>query len=455
MLVLSVTCQNALAQEAPLVTPLLTIDEAVELALEHSPALLAPTDSIAMAEAREVEAQLARWLPSLSVRSTIAPSGPIRGNALESTSGTDLDALGDLGDELGYQTNNSFRAIFPLYEFGKITVAGELAAVGSEVARLQRRKAELELVFTVRQAYAGLQLAVAFDEMISEGTDRLESARESLELRVLEGDPGARTELRQLTIFEADFVGRIADNEMLARMSRRGLEYHCGLEGTFRVTPFDDSVPDSVVSSTDELIEIAWDHRPDLTLLDRGVEAQELAADLARRRMLPDLFFALGFTLNHNPLADDQPSPFAYDPYNSSGLGFFLGLDWKFNFRQIAQARRADIAVDRANHQREEAVGGIRIEIEEAYLTAEGQRRRVEAYSEAHDAAEAWLRQRSIQFDSGLADFSDLKEPLVARFSTWGNYYHALFQYRMSEADIAVKLGLERLEPGTGLEAAE
>jgi len=43
----------------------------------------------------------------------------------------------------------------------------------------------------------------------------------------------------------------------------------------------------------------------------------------------------------------------------------------------------------------------------------------------------------------------------VARFSTWGNYYQALFQYRMSEADIAVKLGLERLEPGTGLEAAE
>ena len=442
VLVSPVLSSVSLAQDT---TAVLTLEQAIELGLRNSPTLATADGSVAIAETQELEADLVRWLPTFSARSTIAPSGPIRGNALESTSGTDLDALGDLGDDLGYQTNNSIRAVLPLYGFGKISLAQDLAELGVHVAQLERRKAELELSFNVRRAYAGLQLSHEFDEMLADGQRRLRSARESLETRLLEGDASARTELRQLTISEANFVGLIADNRMLARISRRGLEYYCGIDTPFVVEPFDDSVPEHQAWSVDALMNLAWEHRPDLALLDQAVRARELRSRLARRRMLPNLFFALGFTFNHNPLADDQPSPFAYDPYNSSGFGFFLGLDWSFNFRQVAQARRRDAEESQTRNQLEEAIGAIEIEVEESYLQALGHFERVEAYAEAHRAASAWLRQRTLQFDSGLADFDDLKDPLVAYFGAFGNYYQALFDYRMACADLAVKVGLNAL----------
>ena len=410
-----------------------------------------PRDDIAIAEARQLEASFARWLPTFSLRSTIAPSGPIRGNALESTSGTDLDALGDLADELGYQTNNQLRIVLPLYEFGKITVLRDLAGVGVEVARLERRKAELELVFNVRQAYLGLQLANAFDRLIREGDDRLQEARERLEERLITGEPGARTELRQLTIFEADFAGRSADNRILASLARRGLAFYCGIEGEFTVPRFDSELAEGELADYQTYLDLAWAHRPDVALLGHAVTAADYQVQAARRAMLPNFFFSLIFSFNHNPLADDQPTPFAYDPYNSGGIGFFVGLDWKFDFRQVARARRRAAEAERAGHRRVAAMGGMEIEIEQAYLQALGHGERADAYHAAHEAARAWLRQRSLQFDSGLADFDDLSAPLSAHYSAWANYYQALFDYRMAQADLALKLGLRELPDTTAL----
>ena len=145
---------SASAQDA---VPLLTLDEAVEMAMSQAPSLQVAAADVELAQARELEAGLAR-LPAFSGRSVWAPSGPVRGNAIESTSGTDLGAIADLGDEFGFQTSNSIRATLPLYTFGKIELAEDLAHVGYEVAIMQRRKAELEVVFNVRQAYLGLQL---------------------------------------------------------------------------------------------------------------------------------------------------------------------------------------------------------------------------------------------------------------------------------------------------------
>jgi outer membrane protein TolC len=431
--------------EASDAAPLLTLQDAMALALEHAPTLRVEDDDIAIAEAQRLEASLARWLPALSYRGTISPSGPIRGNALESTSRTDIDAIADLGEGFGYQTMNRIAAVLPLYEFGKITLLRDLAELGVDVARLERRKAELETLFQVQRAYWALQLAREFDDLITEGTDRLQDARQELEDRLFEGDAMARTSLRRLTIFEADFAGRRADNRMLMRLSEQGLRYFTGIEGAFRVTPFEVAVGEAGLPDIDAAMSLALEHRPEVEQVQADIRSRELRARLARRNMAPTLFFTLGFTFNYNPLADDQPTPFAYDPYNSSGLGFALGLDWDFNFRQLAQAQRADRELDRSRHRAEEAVGGLRLEIEEALLIAEGSRERAEAYREAYDAADAWLRQRQIQFDSGLTDFDDLREPLVAYYSTWATYYQALFDYRVARADLALKLGLERL----------
>ncbi|MBN1947643.1 MAG: TolC family protein [Bradymonadales bacterium] len=451
VLVLAILTSTPLGAQDPAVEPpVLTLQEALELARQNAPSLEVAQGSVDRAKAQELEAFLAR-LPTLEARSTWTLSGPIRGTPCESESGTDIGALQDLAEDQSFQTMNSFRAVLPLYTFGKINLAEDLAAVGYEVAALQRRKAQLELTFNLQRAYLGQQLSVKLQELIDDGLGRLASIRRNLERRADEGDRSARTDLRRLTIREADLIGQVSDNRMLDHLSRRALVYYCHLEVPFAVTPLDESLPETDLAPLEELLELAWQHRPDLGLLDRQVRARELSASSAWRAMTPDLFFSLGASFNYNPLADDQDSPFAYDPYNSSGLGFLVGLDWRFDFRRIAQARRAEADVTIARARQREMAGGIELEIEQAYLEAQGTDQRLNAYLEAYRASRAWLRQRTIQFDSGLASYDDLREPLIDYFTTSAGYYQALFASQLARANLALKIGLERLLVGEGL----
>ena len=443
------------AQEAA--EPLeLSLEAALELAMDNAPSLAVSAEGINYAQTQELEAFFAR-MPELSARSTWAPSGPVRGNAIESTSGTDIAAIGDLADELGFQTSNSIRAVLPIYTFGKIAIAEDLADVAFEAAMMEHRKAELELVFNVTQAFLGAQLALEFDDLIEEGTGLMDGAREDLENRRFDADTASEradlhNELRQLTIQEAGFAGRVADNRLLTHMSHSGLEYYCGIyDVPFVVERLPEDPPEGELDTLDRFIEIAYEYRPDLSLLDMSVIAGELSADLAWRQLVPDLFFAIGFSLSYNPLADDQPSPFANDPYNSSGLGFYAGLDWRFDFRQIARAERSSVSADRTRARQRELVGGIEIEIEQAYWEALGHQERVDAYADALRAAEALLDQRMLQEDSGIGDYDALTESLVTYFATYASYYQALFNSHLARANLALKVGLERLEIGQGL----
>ena len=450
-LVSAVTCfglvGSALAQEEP---PLLTLDLALQAAMAHAPSLRTAHAGVEHAEAQALEALMAR-LPTLTGRATIAPSGPVRGNAIESTSGTDIGAVSDIFDELTYQLNSQLRGTLPLYTFGKIELAEDLADVNLDVADMRLRKTRLELVFNVTRAYLGLQLAHALQDLIDDGTRRLRSAREQLEERLFEGEAGARTELRELTIQEANFTSQVVDNRLLTELSRRALEYLCGLEGPFRVEPLVGPPGELQLVGLEEVTGLAYENRPDLALLDRGIEAADLLEAIAWRQLVPDLFFAFGFSFNRNPLADNQPSPFANDPYNGGGLAFLLGLNWQLDFRQVARAEVAGAEAARTRSRQTEAIGGIELEIAQAYFEALGQEDRIVAYDDALRASRAWLRQRTLQFDSGLADYNDLSQPLLAYFASSASYHQALFEGRLARANLALKVGLEQLEEGRGL----
>lgn len=78
--------------------------------------------------------------------------------------------------------------------------ARRAADAGIDVAELNLRKAELETMFQTYRAYAGLQWYREIDNLLSEAETRLDQAVEQLEIQLDDGDRGARTALRQITI---------------------------------------------------------------------------------------------------------------------------------------------------------------------------------------------------------------------------------------------------------------
>ena len=116
--------------------------------------------------------------------------------------------------------------IIPIYTFGRINRAKALAELGVKNADLEGRKAELELIFQVRRAYYGLQLARSLDSMIQDGgklvTEQLEKMEEARNF----GEADFETkDFRKLQIFSAELESRILDNQKLVTLGLAGLQY--------------------------------------------------------------------------------------------------------------------------------------------------------------------------------------------------------------------------------------
>ena len=429
---------------APQESRVVTLDEVLALAGSISPTVVLAEYELEEMSYRRLEAQLA-WLPRVRASMTVAPAP-----ADVSEGDTELDQFGSIFEGASYAMRGSMDASLPLYTFGKIRLARQLANVGMDVEEAELQQAILSAQFEAYRAYVVLQWYEEIDELLREAGGRLDDAEEALEIALDDGDRSARTSLRQLTIYRADFVESRTEADQVARLARFALTSALNLPEGFEVEPLDTELEDT---RTDEAatLDFALEHRQDFRLLEANVDAAELRVDIARADMAPDIYAALGISGRRAPSYEDLNGPFVYDPYNSFGLGVIVGLRWDFNIgREVARSMWREAQVATAEHEREGGRMLIELDVVEAYGEANGAFQILEAHTAGRRAATAWLTQVSFQYDQGLADFDEFVDPLRAYYAVSGDYFEALLQYRLDVANLAVQTGSSALSEWPG-----
>lgn len=433
------------------------LEALLERGMEVNPLMVARRHAELFAQYRTEEAAWAR-APKFDITTTItAVPNKTDFNEVQSNLTRYLNL------DIGPLSATSIRLAVPIYSFGKLSIAAELADLGVEQAELETREERLKLLTQIREAYYAYQLgkhiqAIMKDvvELMREEIERQDEAREF-------GDENVDIEaLRKLQIFETELSEKVIDNQRLIDLSKAALATLVLMErDQFDVPPFEEEANVEALLPLESYQDTARRHRVDLQLLERAVRARQLQADLEFSEFLPDFFFALDFSVGLSTveapnqrgsvIIDDESLPLEVaplnDPFNFTRLGFLFGLRLKIDpANQYWKLQEAEARLAETRHQRQAAINGVMLDIEKAWAEADSHRQKLDARERRLKAADRWRKQVAIAYQSGGANLDDFMEPLKKYFEARLLVLAAQYDYKVAMARLGRKVGVTDVE---------
>jgi outer membrane protein TolC len=330
----------------------------------------------------------------------------------------------------------------PLYTFGKIEAAQAGAHAGIDVARAQVDKDRTEVTFNITRAYWGLKWARTASATLSDGVTRLKEwikkinddidkgkstytendlvrlklALDTAELTALDIDKARQLSLVGLRTLTEDPDADIDDEELdVVELSEQPLDWY---EDAARI------------------------HRPDARMLAAATVATHAAWRYQRATLLPDLGVLFSFNYSYAQSVDDPYNGFLNHP---NVLGAYLALGIRYDLavpEHLAQLRKARADELVLVERRRQALGGIAVEIENAWLEARAARKRSDLLAHSEKVARGWYNAVDQNLQVGVAESRDLVD--AAR-----NYFELRLRHLQSIMD--VNMAIAGLKQAAGM----
>ncbi len=437
-----------------------TVDELIQSAYDNAAAMRVEEARQRHAEWQAFRADYA-WTPKMQANTLLAP---VPANTDPNDLGNNIDEITNLN--IGPFVRQTVNLVVPLYTFGRIRTAQELAEVGKKNSKIEEQKAKRELEFQVRQAYYGLRIAKTLDLMIADGTKLVDEQLVKMEDARDFGDSDfSIKDFRKLQIFQTELETRALDNQKLIRLAQAGISYLTDQEiGLENVAELDTRSEPSPLESYDYYYGIAQKHRPEVQQLEQALEARRLQVALERKSFYPNIFFGANFTFGYSTetIADQRVfrtvntsrtqvedlsvAPFA-NPYDQLTFGVTLGMRWNLDISQsYGKLKEAEALEDKTRAQRVQALGAIELEIKKLHLDASQARERIEIQARRLEAARRWRDQLGLSIESAGADVSDALDPLKAYYEAKVLHMQAVVDYEIARAALAKGIGVDVLE---------
>lgn len=335
--------------------------------------------------------------------------------------------------------------VIPLWTFGKITSLREAAEANVHVHEHDLTKSKNEVKLAVRKAYYGLQFARDALALVRKAASSLDEYLERLQREVDEGD-GDDIELYKVKMYRAELEARESEAIEQAGNARAGLRFLIGARG-----PVD--IPDKPLRQVGHdlaplarYLSAARLFRPEVNMARAGVVAREAQLRLQTASYYPDI--GAGFTMSYVrvPQITDQLNPFVQDTANTLFYGAGLVLRWKLDLlSNHARVMQAEAQLEEMRATETFALGGVAVEVEQAFNVAQQARNRLDAYKRAASYAKRWLISVRQGIDVGTFDDEDIVEPAkewaLKRFSQMD----ATYRYNMAMAQLALATGWDAI----------
>ncbi|MDQ3340292.1 MAG: TolC family protein [Myxococcota bacterium] len=423
---LSVVALLVLGSSASAAPTKMTLEQAIAKAVASPRVRVADGDS-AMAAARVDEADAAR-LPRVKATAfgTISP---------------DIDCLNPDCTRTGPENFAfDFQGLFgggqleitqPLYTFGKISHARNAARAGLGAQRALADEAAGDTAVDAARAYWGTKLARELGFMLDDGIEEIGKAIAKFDERT--GKDAVSIQDRQrVAILLAEAKVQRADATQGERQAIAGLRAVTGVsEADVDDTPLAAVTRDLPKAAT-------GDARPQAVAAKQGASAYNALAAQATSYYFPDIALVGSAVIARAQGADDPPNAYANDPFNRTGVGLVLALQWQLEPWNVkARVDKARAEAHKARAQSELASAGALYDAETALSEAVAARDKVAAADEGVRAARTWLAS-VLQADAiGTAEAKDLADAYIAWFQMRARWAQAVFQWNVA----VVRLG--------------
>jgi outer membrane protein len=323
----------------------------------------------------------------------------------------------------------------PLYTFGKITHARGAARAGHEAQRALADEAAGDQVVDAARAYWGVKLARELGYMLDDGIEEIEQAIERMEGRTGADAPTVQDRQRVAVLLAQARVQR-ADAAAAERQALAGLRALTQIR--------DADVDDEPLAAVERALPatVAGTSRPQLRAARAGAVAADELAEMAEAYYFPDLALVATAALARAQGVDDPPSAFANDPFNRTGAGAVLALQWTIEPWTVkARVARARAEARRAKAQRDLAAMGADYDAQTALAEATGARAKLDATEAGEKAGRSWVVS-VLQSDAiGTAESRDLADAYLGWFGVRAAWAQSVFQWNVAVVRLGRALG--------------
>jgi outer membrane protein TolC len=174
-------------------------------------------------------------------------------------------------------------------------------------------------------------------------------------------------------------------------------------------------------------------NRPQSVAASSGARAADELAALQSSYYFPDIALVGSAFISRAQGVDDPPSTFANDPYNRTGAGLVLALQWQFEPWTVkARTERARAEAHKMRAQSAAAALGASYDAETAASEARAAKAKLDATAEGEKAARAWLASVLQSEAVGTAEAKDLADAYIAWFQMKARWAQAVFQWNVA-----------------------
>ncbi len=424
-----------------------TLAECLALADRNHPNLWA-----ARARLASVHGQLqeAKWLPywQWSANATFGVLPPITGTAAYTASSAQILNLSYL-DGIQPFFHFDISGVVPLYTFGKIDAGRTAAEAQVRVFEWDLERNRQQTRMDVRRAYFGLMLARDARYLVDDVAGKLDHAIDAMAQKLAKGDPSVEeVDKWRLEFFKTEITARSGDVDKGERYAIAALRFMTGVQSSFDIPDVPLKRPDVALTSAVRYLGAARLFRPEVNMARSGVAARKAQADLARARLYPDIGIGLGGSYSTGPSATIQNNAWVVDPFNRFGYAAALGLRWGLDLMPgQARVEQAEANLEEARANERLALGGIGVEVENAYGTALEAKNREEAWDAAERKAKTWISSAQDAIDLGNKDERALLEPLRVYVNSRVSHLYALLDLNIAMSDLARVSGWDSAAP--------
>jgi len=333
----------------------------------------------------------------------------------------------------------------PLYTFGKISESMKAAGHGVEVDRYRKEQRRNEIAQKVREYYYGLLLARQMKGLVQEIQGYLDSARASARKLLDQGSPNVdELDLYKLDAFTGEAAKFLHEAERGERLALAALRARLGLPPGADLEIADEqlTLDESALKDLSVYLAGAENRRPEHRQIREGLKARASLVEASQAQFYPDIFLGAFYSAAYSPDRDEINNPYVTDFFRHNWGGVALGVKWHVDFGITGAKVAAEQAqYDRLLKTKEYAEINIPLQVRKFYLELEEAKKSAESTRGAWTNARKWTVAAVANFDFGIGPGRDIFEGIQNYARMKGEYFQALYNFRIAEANLLMATG--------------
>jgi outer membrane protein len=415
----------------------LTLDDAVAMALRQNPFYLASQEREMQAKA-QVRAAVSQFLPSLNAQGTntldeklfvlefpsLIPGQPPQRISIDFTK--------------NYQTALSFS--LPLFAGGRLTAGYKQAGYGLKASQESVRLSEQETIFNAKRAFYGFLLAREFSAVADEALALAEKFRENVK-NLYEVGMASKFDFLRSEVQVANLKPQAIRARNSIEVAALGLKTVLGIELDTPIEVKGELAAPSLDAVSEAIVEEALADRPELRQLDYQRRMAGEMLKIARGSLLPTVGIGGLYNLWSDNLNFKKGS---WQNYYAINLSVTVPI---FNgFASRAQIGQSKAMIRELDWTRKGLSEAIALEVRQAVLARTQARDTLTSQEKNVEQAREAVRIAELNYAEGLATNLDVSTAQVALSQARTNYSQALYDCVISQAQLEKAVGRSRSE---------